>query len=325
MIVKSTDTNKVDIKKAEIVLLYGNNEGHKNQVIKLFSKQFSKILNYEESQIIENSDIFLENLTTKSLFEDKKLIIIKRATDKILKVVEEIITKNIEDITIVLNSDVLEKRSKLRNFFEKDKKHISIAFYPDNENVMIKIANSYLKEHNLSISQSNLNLIVRKCNEDRELLINELYKLVLYNKNGKKINLEIIEKLTNINENQNTSLLIDYCLSKNKKKILQHINEYNFSSDDCIKIIKIFLNKSKKIQSLSYQFSKSNNLELTISDARPPIFWKDKKIVKEQILKWKPEKIRQLIYELTKLELLVKKNINNSINLVIDFMLKQTI
>ena len=132
-----------------------------------------------------------------------------------------------------------------------------------------------------------------------------------------------LEKLTTINEDQNTSLLIDYCLSKNKKKILQHINEYNFSSEDCIKIIKIFLNKSKKIQSLSNQFSKNDNLELTISSARPPIFWKDKEIVKEQVLKWSPEKIRQLIFELSKLELLVKKNIKNSINLVIDFMLKQ--
>ena len=148
---------------------------------------------------------------------------------------------------------------------------------------MTNIAHTYLKQHNISLSQSNLNLIVRKCNEDRELLINELNKLVLYNKNNKNITLEVIEKLTNINENQNTSLLIDYCLSKNKKKILQHINEYNFSSEDCIKIIKIFLNKSKKIQSLSNQFSKNNNLELTISSARPPIFWKDKEIVKENL------------------------------------------
>ena len=323
MIKKSAEANKIDIKKNQIILLYGNNEGHKNQIIKLLSKQFSEILNYEESQIVENSDIFFENLSTKSLFEDKKLIIIKRTTEKIIKIIEEISAKNIEDIAIVLNSDVLEKKSKLRNYFEKDKKYICTAFYPDNEQAMINIAHTYLKQHNISLSQSNLNLIVRKCNEDRELLINELNKLVLYNKNNKNITLEVIEKLTNINENQNTSLLIDYCLSKNKKKILQHINEYNFSSEDCIKIIKIFLNKSKKIQSLSNQFSKNDNLELTISSARPPIFWKDKEIVKEQVLKWSPEKIRQLIFELSKLELLVKKNIKNSINLIIDFMLKQ--
>ena len=323
MIVKFTDINKIDIKKAEIVLLYGNNEGHKNQVIKLFSKQFSEILNYEESQIIENSDIFLENLNTKSLFEDKKIIVIKRATDKILKVIHEINTKNIKDIAIIFNSGVLEKKSKLRNFFEKDKKYISIAFYPDNENSMIKIAHSHLQKNNLSISQSNLNLIVRKCNEDRELLINELDKLILYNKGGRDVNLEVIEKLTNINENQNTSLLVDYCLSKNKKKILQHINEYNFSNDDCVKIIRIFLNKSKRIQDLSYEFSKNKNIEITVSNARPPIFWKDKEITKEQIYKWSPKKIKKLIFKLNKLELLIKKNINNSVNLIIDFMLEQ--
>ena len=323
MIIKSFDLKRLNIRENNFILLHGKNEGHKNQVIELFSKQFQESFNYEENQIIENSETFIGNLTTKSLFQDKKFIVIKRATDKLLKVIEEINKKNIGDITILLNSENLEKKSKLRGFFEKDKKCICIAFYPDNEQTMLKIAHNHLKKNNLSFSQSNLNLIVRKCNEDRELLINELNKLVLYNKEGKDINLEVIEKLTNINENQNTSLLVDYCLSKNKKKILQHINEYNFSSDDCIKIIKIFLNKSKKIQSLSYQFSKSNNLDQTITNARPPIFWKDKEIVKEQIFKWSPEKIKQLIFELNKLELLVKKNIKNSINLVVDFMLKQ--
>ena len=298
MIIKSFDLKRLNIRENNFILLYGKNEGHKNQVIELFSKQFQESFNYEENQIIENSETFIGNLTTKSLFQDKKFIVIKRATDKLLKVIEEINKKNIGDITILLNSENLEKKSKLRGFFEKDKKCICIAFYPDNEQTMLKIAHNHLKKNNLSFSQSNLNLIVRKCNEDRELLINELNKLVLYNKEGKDINLEVIEKLTNINENQNTSLLIDYCLSKNKKKILQHINEYSFSNEDCIKIIKIFINKSKKIQVLSNQFSINKNLDQTITNARPPIFWKDKEIVKEQIFKWSPEKIKQLIFEL---------------------------
>ncbi len=323
MIIKSFDINRINIKEKKVILLHGKNEGHKNQVIESFSREFPEILNYEENQIIENPEMFMENLSIKSLFDDKKFIVIKRTTDKILRVIKKINIKNIGNINIILNSDILEKKSQLRNFFEKDENYVSVAFYPDNEQTLLKIAYSYLKKYNMSFSPSNLNLIIRKCNEDRELLINELDKLILYNKGGKDVNLEVIEKLTNINENQNTSLLVDYCLSKNKKKILQHINEYNFSNDDCVKIIRIFLNKSKKIQDLSYEFSKNKNIEITVSNARPPIFWKDKEITKEQIYKWSPKKITKLIFKLNELELLIKKNINNSVNLIIDFMLEQ--
>jgi DNA polymerase-3 subunit delta len=324
MIIKSYEIKKIDLKKNKFILFYGKNEGHKNELTKIIIEKKNTILNYDEKEILESQDYFIENILTKSLFEDEKIIIIKRATDKILKVIEELDNKNVDGISIVINSDNLEKKSKLRSFFEKNTKYVCTAFYPDTNQVLSKLTFDFFKKKNISISAANINLIISKCNGDRENLFNELKKIEYFGKNGKKITEENIAKLTNLTENYGISELIDNCLAKNKKKIINILNENNFSNEDCILIIRTFLNKSKKILKLSSEFKTNKNIELTISSAKPPVFWKDKEITKQQIYNWSPENIKKLIYELSGMELQVKKNINNSINLITDFILNQS-
>jgi DNA polymerase-3 subunit delta len=166
-------------------------------------------------------------------------------------------------------------------------------------------------------------LIVNKCSGDRETLINELQKIEYFSKNGKKIDSENISKLINLIENHSVSELVDNCLAKNNKKIINILNENNFSNEDCIMIIRSFLIKAKKLLILSTTFEINKNIDLTISSAKPPIFWKEKEITKQQIYKWKPKNIKKLIYTLGETELHIKKNINNSINLITDFILNQ--
>ena len=325
MILKSFEVNKVNLNLYNLFLFYGKNEGFKNEVTKNILKNKSNIINYEEKEVLENEDNFIENLLTKSLFDKEKILIIKRVTDKILKVLEKITEKNIEDIKIVLNADVLEKKSKLRSFFEKDKRLVCVPFYPDDDQTLSKLAYSFLRDKKISISPSNINLIVNKCSGDREKLQNELQKIEFFSKNGKKIDNENISKLVNLNENHNISELIDNCLAKNKKKIISILNENNFSNEDCITIIRFFIIKAKKLLALSKTFETNKNIDLTISSAKPPIFWKEKEITKQQIYKWKSKSIKQLIYALSEVELQIKKNINNSINLITDFILSQSL
>jgi len=324
MIIKSFEINKINLSLNNLFLFYGKNEGFKNEVTKNIIKNKNNILNYEEKEILENEDNFIENLLTKSLFDDEKIIIIKRSTDKILGIIEDLYSKKIEDIIIILNADNLEKKSKLRSFFEKDKKLVCVPFYPDNEQTLSKLAYIFFKNKNILISQANINLIINKCNGDREILINELNKIEYYSKNGKKINSQDIIKLTNLNENYSVSELVDNCLAKNKVKIINILNENNFNNEDCILIARSFLNKSKKILQLSKELEKNKNIELTISSAKPPIFWKDKEITKKQLNQWKPKNIKKLIYNLSEIELLIKKNLNNSIHLITDFILEQS-
>ena len=305
-------------------LFYGKNEGLKNETIINLNSKKKEILNYDEKEILENQNSFIEKILSKSLFDEDKIIIIKRATDKIVKLVDELNTKNIEETVIIIISDNLDKKSKLRSLFEKEKNFICVAFYPDTNQTLSKITHNFLNEKKILISQANINLIINKCNGDREALLNELNKIEYFSKNGKKITTENIEKLTNLSENHNISELIDNCLAKNKKKIINILNENNFNNEDCILITRSFLNKSKKILKLSNEFSNNKNMDLTISSARPPIFWKDKEIVKQQIYKWSPKNIKKLIYKLADVELLIKKNMHNSINLITDFILEQS-
>ena len=221
----------------------------------------------------------------------------------------------------MIEADLLDKKSKLRSLFEKEKKLICIPFYPDNESTLSNLAYNFFRKRKISISSSNINLIITKCNGDRKILFSELEKLEFYSKN-KKINTNIIIKLTNLIENHSISELVDNCLAQNKQKAINILNENNFGNDDGILITRVMLNKLKKILKLSTEFQKNKNIELTISTSKPPIFWKDKEITKKQIIKWNPNEIKLTIYKLTDVELMIKKNIDNSIGLITDFILE---
>jgi len=324
MIYKSFEINKINKNLIHIMLFYGKNDGLKNQALNDLIEDKKNIFNYEEKEILDNENNFIENVLTKSLFDPQKFIVIKRATDKILKTIELLHLKKLENTIIVLNSDNLEKKSKLRSLFEKSKDLACIPFYPDNDQTLSKLAYNFLGIKKISISPSNINLIVNKCSGDRETLINELKKIEYFCKNGKKINSENIAKLINLNENHSISVLIDNCLAGNKKKTISILNENNFSNEDCIMIVRSFIIKSKKLLALSKAFETNKNIDLTISSAKPPIFWKEKEITSQQILKWNSKNIKQLIYSLSETELQIKKNINNSINLITDFILFQS-
>lgn len=322
MIIKSFELSKIDLKKNKLILFYGKNNGFKKSATDDLKKKFKNILIYDEKEILENKDNFFDNILTKSLFETNKFIIIKRGSDKIINIINQIIDKDLDDINILINAENLEKRSKLRTLFEKNKDCICAPFYSDNDQTLSKLAHNFLKEKNISLSPANLNLIINKCNGDRENLINELNKIEYFQMNGKKITSENIAKLINLNENHNLSELINNCLLKNKKRTIYLLNENNFANEESVLIVRTFLNKCKRILELANNYKKNKSIDLTIASAKPPIFWKEIEITKQQIYKLPPKKIKQLITELSELELNIKKNINNSIYLVTDYILE---
>ena len=187
MIIKSFEINKIELDKHKFILLYGKNDGLKAEITNVLLKDKINIKKYEEKDILDNSDIFIENIISNSLFENEKIIIIKRVTDKLIKIVDEILTKNIEDVRIIFNAGILEKKSKIRALFEKNKYFACVPFYPDTDQTLFKLCNEFLKKKEISISPSNINLIVNKCNGDRKKLSNELQKIEYFCKNGKKL------------------------------------------------------------------------------------------------------------------------------------------
>ena len=179
MIIKSFEVEKIKSIKNNLILIYGANQGYKNQVIKeLFEKSFDgEISRFDENEILSNQEEFISNLMNKSLFDDEKLIIISRTSDKILKFVNEILEKKIEKIKIIINSDNLEKKSKLRSLFEKEKELVCIPFYEDNDKNLSLIAQNFFRQKNIKVSQEIINLLIGRSRGDRGNLINELNKI----------------------------------------------------------------------------------------------------------------------------------------------------
>ena len=326
MIIKSYEVSKIDLKKKLFYLFYGENEGYKKQIIE---EKFRKIYienvhTYEENEILQNQESFFNIILTKSFFENEKLIIINRATDKIKTVIDEILEKEVEDLVLVVNAQILDKKSKLRSFFEKNKKTICVAFYADTSQTLSSIINNFFRENKIPVSQQSINLIVQRCRGDRLNLQNELEKIKSFTRKKKAIDIKDLLKLTNMAENYSVSELIDNCLAKNKKKTINILNENNYSLDDCILIIRTFLIKSKRLLRLSKEIDNNKNVDEIISSFKPPIFWKDKDIIKQQIQSWSYNNIKNLIYKINETELIIKKNSINALNILSDFIIEQT-
>ena len=310
--------------KANYFLFYGENEGQKQDVIQANFSQFTRenTYKYNEKDVIENKEIFFENIYSKSFFENEKLILISDVSDKILNLIEEIIKSDINDVVIILIAKRLDKKSKLRNYFEKEKILLIVPFYEDTPQTLLSIAKKILFENKINLSSENINLIIERSQGDRISLKNELQKIINLSQNNKKLELEDILKLTNLSENYSAGELVDNCLSKNKKRTLNILNENIPSSEDNILILRTFLNKLKRLRKLRLNLKENNNVDQVINSFKPPIFWKDKNIIKQQIKIWELKDIENFIVDLNSTESLIKKNpqISNQIinNMILD-------
>ena len=325
MIIKSFELNKINYKH-KLFLLYGENEGHKNLVIKeKFKKNYTEsIYLYEENEILKNQESFFNTILSKSFFEKQKLIIIDRATDKIKNLIEDIIKKKINDIIIILNSSTLEKKSKLRAFFEKDKFVTCIPFYTDTNQTLNSIINLFLREKKIPISQQLINILIERSRGDRKNLDNELQKIESFALNKKSINLTELIKLTNLADNYSASELIDHSLAKNTRKTVIILSENNYSDEDNIIIIRTLLAKLKRLLKIHELVNEKTNIDQAVNSFLPPIFWKDKPVITQQIKSWKKDELKNLIYDSNEIELLIKKNSTIAKNILSDFIINNS-
>ena len=321
MIIKSFELNKAKFSNFRSILLYGINKGFKEEVLKLNILNYftGEISRYEETEVLENKEAILESFLNGSLFVEKKILIISRCSNKIQSFIEDFLARDLSGIQIILNSDNLDKKSKLRALFEKDKKLACIPFYEDNNQSLNILVINFIKEKNIKISQENINLIVERARGDRGNLNNELQKLEALSLTRKKITQDDIFNLTNLAEDYGIFELVDNYLAKNKVKVSKILNENNFVNDDCIFILRTLLNRSKRLLKLKNIQKEKMNIDEVISSYKPLIFWKEKDLVKQQIKNWSEKEIKEKIYQISNLEILTKKS-TYSINLVSDLI-----
>ena len=315
MIFKSFELDKSNLTKFKLFVIYGENEGLKQEIInKIKGSKTGKEIKYEETQILKNKSEFNNEIKNKSLFEENRIFLLERCSDKISELIIEI-CENIKDDSVIINCGILEKKSKFRSYLEKSNNAVIIPTYKDNSQSLVNIAKKYFDERKISISYETLNLLANRSNGDRGYLNQELEKISNYTSNGKVISLKEINVLTNLSENYTAAELVDASLSGNIKKTREILSENIYSHEDTFLILRVFLQKAKKIHNLLENINNEKDIEKVISECKPPIFWKDKPIIKKQLKVWSFKGIKSLIYKLNDIEVKIKKN--NSISLIL--------
>ena len=322
MIIKYFQIENLKTREFKLYLLYGKNEGLQKEIIdKYFIKGFTGEINkYEENEILQSSELIIEQILNKSLFSNEKILIVSRASDKIMKFLEKIMEKDLNDIKIIIKSGSLERKSKLRNLFEKNKTLVAIPVYEDDTRVLLQIISQFISKNNLKISRESINLLIDRANGSRESLNLELEKILNYSISNKILEFETIKKITNLSENYSVNELADNILLKSNKNVIKILNENNYSEEDCILILRTLLIKSKRLLKIIEINNNIKNIDKVIMEIKPPVFWKEKESVKKQVNTWNFEDLKKKIYEINDIEALVKNNSRNSLNLVSNFI-----
>ena len=321
MIKKYYELNKLNLSEFSLYLLHGKNEGLKYNLIETLTKDFKGQINkYEENEFINNLNNIYSEIQTKSLFQNQRIFIISRVTEKFLKIAEEISNIDLDEIIIILKCSSLDKKSKLRNFFEKNDKFITIPVYEDNLNNLLSITQKFLIHNKIKLSKESINLIIGRASGDRNNLKKELNKIYNYSLTNNKIDFQTLEKLTNLAENHEVGDLVNNYLSKNIKNVSKILNENSYTDEDCILILRTLLNKFKRLLEIMKKNDDVKNIDKVMLGARPPIFWKEKESIKKQLNSWEICDLKNKIYKINEIEALIKKNSKNSLNIVSDFL-----
>jgi len=326
MLIKSYEILKKDLNLLNFFLIYGENTGLKQDIVKsvieLKEKKDIKYkkFKFEEEEIIKNQNDFFNLIFSGSLFDKKKVIFVNRTTDRLFNLISEISKKDIKDILIFFEADRLEKKSKLRNLFEKNSNLACIACYQDNNFDLIKIINNEIKQAKIKLSTESINLLIERAGGDRNNLRNEVNKLKSFALNKQMVSYDQVKELTNMVGNYQNDYIVNICLNGDKKKLNKILRENNFSFEDFLILLKIFSKKIHRLLKIKIFNSMEKNLDQIFNQIRPPIFWKEKEDVKKQVRLWNEKKLNLIIKKINEIELNCKKNHELSTNITLDFL-----
>ena len=328
MILKSyiVEQNLDILKNYHATLIYGQNNGIKDDVKQALKKRNkdSEIIIFFENDILKNKKILEHNITNESLFNETKIIFIQEASDKIYDVLFECIEIINKNIRIYIFSENLDKKSKLRKLFEKNKGLAIFACYEDNEKTLITYIAKDLKGFK-GLSGEIINLIILNSNLNRKIIKNELVKIKNFFLEKKITKREILE-LLNIQSESEFDEIRDSALNGEKIKINKLLSEVNLVNEDTFFYLNSLNYRVMKLQEI-IQVSEENEdkYQQALESLKPPIFWKDKPIIVQQLKKWNIKKLTQLVAKISETEILMKKNSYLRNDIVIkDFIINLT-
>ena len=316
MILKSYEIEKKlpNLSKHNLFLFYGENIGLKKDIrnkikIGMNEKEVNlEFLSFYENEIIDNEDNFYNSIYSGSLFSNKKMITINNGTDKIIKFIEDIYIKYPENLILIIFADLLEKKSKLRSFFEKNTTAVCVPCYLDNNRDLENILTSELKKNNITASRESLNLLIDKSNNDRNNLRNEIEKIKAYSLNKKNLKMEEIKSIINFAGEYKSDSLVNECLNGNIIQYKKIVSELYVNTVNYVFLLRILYNKIQKLLNIKESEINTKDVDVIINSFKPPIFWKDKPIIKKQLSIWKMKDLKKIINNINEIELSCKKN-----------------
>ena len=317
MILKSyiIEKNESTLDDYKSILIYGENQGLREELKNIIKKKNtdSEIINLFQDEIINNKNILFDETNNVSLFSTKKIIFVHEATDKIFNQIEEILAKPINDLKIIVLANTLEKKTKLRNIYEKNKKFAVVPCYLDNEMTLSFYINKRLKNVK-GVNQEIINLLINNSNSDRKAISNEIKKIVSYG-SKKEINYETVQKLINIKSDTAFSKIRDASLTGDKKKVNQLLSEVEFRNEDIFMYLYSLNTRVLKLYEIHNINKDVRDIELSIETLKMKIFWKDKPIFINQLKKWDIEKLQKILLKIGNIEQSLKtdSNIRNDI------------
>jgi len=315
MIFKSyeIEKNPSNLKKYNLFLLYGENTGLKKDIQNLIKTVVNKkeikteVLSIYENDVISDTENFYNSIFSGSLFSQTKILTINSCTDKIIEQIEYIASKCPENLYLIIFSEILEKKSKLRNFFEKDTKTLCVACYPDTNKDLEIIAKRELKKNNINLSQEAINLLINNSNDNRDNLKNEINKIESFALNKKDLKINEIRHLTNFSGEYKFDSFINECLCGNILQYKKILSELYVNTVNQTFLFRILSNKIQKLVNMKKQQTNYTNLDSLVNASKPPIFWKEKPIIKRQLTIWNLVDLNSVIYEINEIEFWCRK------------------
>ena len=316
MILKSYEIEKNVLKiiKSNFFLIYGENNGLKKDVKELIKTTIkeknpnTENLTFYEDEIIKNEEQFYNSIYSGSLFGEKKIITIIISTEKIFKIIENILNKYPKDIYFLIIGELLEKKSKLRSFFEKNNQTLCVPCYLDSAKDLENIAINELKKNNTNLSKQIINLLVEQSNYDRNNLRNELNKIILFASNKKNLELEEIKSIINFSGEYKSETFINECLCGNIMQFKKILSEIYTNTINQVLVFRILNSKINRLINMKKDEEKYGNLDNLLNSSKPPIFWKEKPLVKKQLNIWNYKDLNKISFQINDIEILCKKN-----------------
>ena len=318
MILKSyeVENNIGSAFKFKFILIYGENIGLK-EVLKKKLINFNKeteIVNIFQEDISRNKSIITDEAKNISLFAKEKIIIINQADDKVVSEMEYLLETK-ENVKIILISDLLDKKSKLRSLFEKKTNLATIPCYNDTDITLRRLIQNELKEYK-NLNSNAVNMILNYSNLNRKTILNDIDKIKSFYDN-KIISEESLEKLLNTDKNEIFESIRDAALLGNKEKLNYLLKDFTFASEDTYLYLNMINSRLIKLLDIHNINKDYNNLEVSINKSKPPIFWKDKNIILELLKKWDKKRVIEAVAYLGKIEKTIKNsNTINSLTIV---------